>query len=141
MTNKPFSVFRPGVAVELAKAALDSRGVVPAMLGTTPGPPAPTKPSEEAAQEPAEVESREEATKKPKPGKQTSPVKAKAGGRKRKWEDYYRLACEILKESPKTSFPEIASKYNRRYSNREHLNGEKARKIFSRYRKSEQNHD
>lgn len=76
----------------------------------------------------------------PIPTKDTA-TKNKTGGRRRKWDDFYRLACEILKANSDTSWDDIAAKHNRRFSSREHLTGKKARKIYSDYRKREQNHD
>lgn len=69
------------------------------------------------------------------------PAKARRGGRKPKWEYFFRLACEILKDNPATSWEDVAAKHNRRYSTREQLDGKKARKIYSEYKQREQNHD
>jgi hypothetical protein len=69
-----------------------------------------------------------------------SATKQKAGGRPPKWDDFYRLACEVLKADSRASWETIAAKYNKRYATREHLNARRAREIYSRYQKREQNH-
>lgn len=77
-----------------------------------------------------------------KPKSESAPTtKAKTGGRARKWEDFYTLACKVRQDDPRASWETIAAKYNRRYSTREHLDARRACEIFSRYQKREQNHD